>query len=222
MKMKTIIIDSIVNVINKLPDSILSIATRQTGIEEIIYPHFNIELIRHFCLDEIDCIGYGRLPTDTSLKCRFDCILITKPEGRKIAIEIKGPSQTAFLLAGASGTYNEDIDGVLDCLKNAYNKKGNTADIHPDSQIGDTIKLIKLIKEGELHCAFSIGILKYTSSTVNEKNKYLQKLQKMLICLKEIEFISLNHSFRDIDDKFVLISVIEISQNTSSSQEAKK
>lgn len=123
--MTKLIIDSIVNVINKLPDSILSIATLQTGIEEIIYPHFNVELIRHFSLDKIDCIGYGRLPINTSVKFRFDCILITKPEGRKIAIELKGPSQTAFLLAGASGAY-KDTDGVLECLKKPIMKTATT------------------------------------------------------------------------------------------------
>lgn len=82
--------------------------------------------------------------------------------------------------------------------------------------------MIKLINKGELHRAFSIGILKYTSVSVNEKDKYLQKLQKMLDCLKKIEFITLNPSFRDIDNKFAFVSVIEILPNTSSSEEAKK
>lgn len=213
MTMTTLISDSIVTVINKLPDSILSIATEQTGIEEIIYPYFNVELMRRYNLDKIAGIGYGKLSTNAAEK--IDCLIITTTK-EKVAVEFKGPSQTAFLLAGASGDY-EDTDDVSPCLKTAYNENGNTADIHPDSHVGDTLKLIKLINKGELNNAFSIGILKYTVTTATEKDKYLRKLQKMLVCFNRMKFISLNLSWRNIDDKSVFLSIIEISPKTSSS-----
>lgn len=211
MTMTTLISDSIATVINKLPDTILSIATVQTGIEEIIYPYFNVELMRHYNLDKIAGIGYGKLSANTGEK--IDCLIITTTK-EKVAVEFKGPSQTAFLLAGASGAY-KDTDGMSACLKTAYNENGNTAEIHPDSHVGDTLKLIKLINKGELNYAFSIGILKYTETTASERDKYLRKLQKMLSCFKNMKFISLNLSWRNIDDKSVFLSVIEITPKTS-------
>lgn len=205
MTWATIVSDSIVSVINNLPDSFLAVVTEQTGVEEILYPYFNAELIRHYNIKDISGIGYGKLGINSVEK--IDCLVITNTEV-KIAIELKGPSQTAFLLAGASGSY-EDTK-VSECLKNVYNENGAIADVHPDSHVGDTLKLINIINRGELKRAYCVGLLKYTQTSIKEKDKYLRKLQAMLHCFKDINTITLNLTCHNIDQKHIFISIIEI------------
>jgi hypothetical protein len=197
--------DSIKKVLLSCDEALLKLATRQTGIEEVLYPYFNVEVLKQLDLGDIAGFGYGR--SNSASKQKVDCLIITK-SNKRIAVELKGPSQAAYLLTGAVGKY-EDPDFER-CLKTVYNDAGKNAAVHPDSHIGDIFKLSNMIKKGYLDCGYCIGILKFTKSSMREKDEYFDKLDKMIGCFKDNGKIHFDLSKIDINEIFIFMSVIEV------------
>ena len=79
MEFRKIITEAIVDTICHISFEILErVTTQQEGIEEILYPYFNKEIIQRLDLKQIRGIGYGRL--DNIGDEKIDCLIITIDE----------------------------------------------------------------------------------------------------------------------------------------------
>lgn len=197
--------NAIARTIQKFPQEILDQATKQKGFEKLLYPCFNIELLKELeDIEKIKGIGCGKLDLDG--KEELDCLIIISTEEleEKVGIEIKGPSQKGYLLKGANGNYNDSE--LENCLKERLQDNTN---IYSDSHIGDIVKLKQLIKEERIDKGYCIGLLKYTERSQKEPGKYFSILKDVLNCLKDATFI-VKIKGRQLKAKQIFISIVEI------------
>ena len=126
--------------------------------------------------------------------------------------ELKGPSTTANLLGGVSGSEldYDDLakkDDLRECLKTCYEKKKN---ITKQSVLEDILKLYLLLKShARPKIGYSLAILKY--SRASEKEKYERKLKCMVTCLKRTQDDAVfEFDFEDVLDMKCLISIVAV------------
>ena len=167
------------------PEEIINAASYAQGNEKVIYPFFNIEILR--ILKNESLIGIGNGQIGMTKKDEIDCLLVYK-NNERVGIEIKGgPSNKSYLLAGSTKKeidirFTSDGDKLKSDLKQCYDPAANN--IYFDSQIGDIIKLANLVNEGCISLGYSLGLLSYTDQSINEKVLYREKLLSMCDLIK--------------------------------------
>ena len=188
------------------------LAQSMKGVEALVYPYLNRQLIERLDMARVIGIGAGRI--GSSRRDEIDS-LIVMDDDRTTAIEVKGPGSKSLLLAGfvddihAEFADAETVRGLRTELHDIYNQ--GSGGFYFDTTIGDILKLANLISAGVIQEGYAVGLLTFTDRTRSQRGAYEELLRKMVDAIaRTAGGMRFETAFGQVEGMNVSVSVVGV------------